>query len=85
MSRSRKKYAIYKDKGFRKNGYWKTIRRIWKQEIHSGKDLSNPKAIINDYDYCDYIFALNNYRKVTSISQINPSSPYVKPRFFIQK
>lgn len=70
MSRSRKK-AIYKDKGFRKKDYWKTVRRVHKVIIQKHKsdfiydyhgdfgkefNLPNPKSIVNDYDYCDYIY-----------------------------
>ncbi len=53
MSRSYKK-AIYKDVGHRKKGYWRTIRRVQKQAIKQGKDIPNPKTIINDHDYSDY-------------------------------
>ena len=60
MARSRRK-PYYKDKGFMKDNYWRVIRREWKQEIKSWRqdsDLSfrNPKVIINDYNYCDYWF-----------------------------
>jgi hypothetical protein len=66
MARSRKK-AIHKDKGWQKRDYWKTVRRVHKQQIREAKSyllyegwnctftLKNPKSIINDYDYCDYI------------------------------
>lgn len=58
MARSRKK-PYYKDKGYRKNDYWKTIRREWNQTLQNwkqGTDLvfRQPKEIINDWDYCDY-------------------------------
>jgi len=85
MSRSRKNYAIFKDKGFRKKNYWKTIRRTWRQEIKTGKDISNPRTIINDYDYCDYIISLNNYNKVTNISQLVSENPLFNAKSIIRK
>ena len=66
MSRSRKR-PIIKDVGFMKRDYWKVIRRVHKQEIKKHHHefmylgweddfvLTNPKSIINDYDYCDWI------------------------------
>lgn len=56
MSRSYKKTPIYKDKGLKKI-YYKTVRSRQKNEIRSGvhpQDVSNPKEIINDYNYSDY-------------------------------
>ena len=56
MSKSRKK-PIRKDKGFEKSIYWRKIRRIIKRAIKLGKEvLPHPKEIINDYNYCDWIF-----------------------------
>lgn len=55
MSRSSKK-AIHKDVGFMKKDYWKTVRRVQKQALNSGKDIPNPRSIVNDYDYSDYTF-----------------------------
>lgn len=55
MSKSYRQ-PIYKDRGKEHFIYWKKIRREWKQKLHSRKPLRNPKEIINDYDYCDYIF-----------------------------
>jgi len=55
MSRSYKK-PVYKDKGM-KDAYWKRVRSRQKNEIKSGvhpEDVSNPKTIVNDYDYSDY-------------------------------
>lgn len=66
MSRSKRK-AIYKDSGVTTAEYWRTIRRIWKQKVDQfykqenfmywdfDDSLPNPKSLINDYDYCDYI------------------------------
>lgn len=63
MSRSKRK-DIIKDKPNNCKAstlYWRPIRRIWKvqvNKIHTQEDivLSHQKQIINDYDYCDYIF-----------------------------
>lgn len=63
MSRSCKKNAIYKDKGVKKKNYWSIVRSNQKNEIRSGKhpqDISDPKEIVNDYDYCDYIITCTN-------------------------
>lgn len=60
MSRSKKK-PIYKDKGIGKRLYWRTIRRVQKLALKQGKDIPNKRAIINDYDYCDYIVGLNGF------------------------
>jgi hypothetical protein len=59
MSRSRKK-AIIKEKSFLKKLYWRTARAAANTAIRSCKDLEileipNPKTIINDYTYCDFI------------------------------
>ena len=64
MSRSRK-LPIYKD-GPRSNKksseYWRTVRRVIKdkvrfyQETVDDEILPLPEEIINDYDYCDYIW-----------------------------
>ena len=58
MSRSRRK-PYYKDRGFKKNEYWKTIRREWRQDLNNNWgnpdfQLRKPQEIINDYDYCDW-------------------------------
>jgi hypothetical protein len=60
MSRSRKK-AIYKDKGENAHTYWRSIRREWKQKIHSNAlnndfELRNRNEIVNKYDYCDWTY-----------------------------
>lgn len=59
MSRSYKK-PIYKDKGIGKKLYNRAIRRVQKIAVKQGKDIPNPKTIINDYDYCDYSIDLRN-------------------------
>lgn len=56
MSRSYKKNAILKDGGGSKAWYWRVVRHHQNQEVREGKDISNPKSIVNDYDYCDYRF-----------------------------
>lgn len=53
MSRSKKK-PIFKEKGFMKETYWRTVRRISKYYLRQGKDIPNPKSIICDWDYSDY-------------------------------
>lgn len=70
MSRSRK-VAILKDKGFRKESYWKTIRREWKQSLKKDpySDLRNPKEIIEDWDYMDWIYDMRFSRRTTWISK----------------
>lgn len=69
MSRSRKKLAIVKA-SVHSNGYWKTIRSRIKTKIKSHTtdleelELPNAKTIINDYDYCDWIY-MAEYAKPT--------------------
>ena len=63
MSRS-KRQSIIKDRprNYKKStAYWRKIRRIQKIEVDLIKlkeeiEISNPKEIINDYDYSDYLF-----------------------------
>lgn len=64
MSRSRK-LPIYKDgpRSHKKSSiYWRTIRRIINERVrfyHEFVDdevLPEPQEIINDYDYCDWIY-----------------------------
>lgn len=73
MSRSYKKYAIFKDSSASKTKlYWRIIRRVTKQTIKKYIQIEQtynnpyhkitiyphirePKDIIDDYDYCDYI------------------------------
>lgn len=54
MSRSYKK-PVLKIKGFYKDIYHRIIRRVSKQYLNNGKDIPNPKTIMLDYDYTDYI------------------------------
>lgn len=68
MSRSIKQ-PIYKDRGFKKESYWKTVRRNINNKVRSLRNMINPddetipdpKEIINDYDYSDYIVDARNY------------------------
>jgi len=64
MSRSRK-LPILKDRprNIKKSSeYWRTVRRVLKdkvrfyQETLDDETLPLPEEIINDYDYCDYIW-----------------------------
>jgi len=64
MSRSTKK-PIVKDsnRNFKKSTiYWRQIRRVTKQFVRKlnkentdSINIPQPKEIVNDYDYCDYI------------------------------
>lgn len=67
MSRSCKKPVIKeRPRNIKKSTlYWRTIRRHIKNTMKSTslecfRDLPNPKTIVNDYDYCDYIFRSSN-------------------------
>ena len=70
MSRSRKK-AIYKDKGLRP--YWKYVRGGINNAVRGilylidkeDYNIPDPKEIINDYDFCDYIIDYE-YRRTES-------------------
>ena len=64
MSRSRK-LPIYKDSSRstkKSSEYWRTIRRVIKSRVRyynetiDEETLPVPEEIINDYDYCDYIW-----------------------------
>jgi hypothetical protein len=64
MSRSRK-LPIHKDssRSIKKTSeYWRTVRRIIKSKVRFYSEtiddeiLPIPKEIINDYDYCDWIY-----------------------------
>lgn len=64
MSRS-KKLPIFKDssRSTKKSAeYWRTVRRVIKdkvrfyQETIDDETLPAPEEIVNDYDYCDYIW-----------------------------
>lgn len=61
MSRSKKKHAVAKDRGMTTHEYWSTIRHEWKQTLRTNWEdediyFRNPKSIINDYNYCDWIY-----------------------------
>ena len=60
MSRSYKKPIV---KDHPKISYWKSIRRVWKQDLKINKDLISEKSIINDYNYCDWKTNYNNLNK----------------------
>ena len=53
MSRSRKK-AIYKDRGHRKEDYWRTYRRVTKPVI---KKFFNYKGMLYDWFYEDMLYS----------------------------
>jgi hypothetical protein len=61
MSRSIKQ-PIYKDKGYRKQDYWRVIRSTINNKVRQILSLNDPddvvlpnaKEIISDYDYSDY-------------------------------
>jgi hypothetical protein len=58
MSRSKRK-PIIKDRprNYKKSTrYWRKIRRIWKMEVDSGKEITQAKELENDYNYSDYRF-----------------------------
>ena len=64
MSRIRK-LPIYKDSSRstkKSSDYWRTIRRVIKSRVRyynetiDDETLPLPEEIINDYDYCDYIW-----------------------------
>lgn len=65
MSRSRK-LPIIKDRprNYKKSTfYWRIVRRVQKSLLKSGKEIKNPKEIIDDYNYSDYTI---DYRKFYS-------------------
>ena len=55
MSRSKKR-PIVKDNGIGKRFYHRAVRRVQKAAVRAGQDIPDRRTIINDYDYCDYIF-----------------------------
>lgn len=58
MSRSYRK-AIIKDKprNYKNTSlYWRVVRRVQKMFWKQGKEVPDPKTIVNDYDYSDYKF-----------------------------
>jgi hypothetical protein len=62
MSKSFKKNPVVKNKGWDKDNYWRRVRGATKNILRS-KDISeleevplpNPKEIVNDYEYNDWI------------------------------
>lgn len=70
MSRSKKKNIIKDRPRNRKKStmYWRTVRRVQNQKVKSlvldpeNNHIPEPKTIVNDYDYCDYII-VNEYNK----------------------
>nr|DAW84533.1 MAG TPA: hypothetical protein [Caudoviricetes sp.] len=67
MSRSRKKHAIIKDKTGH-SWYNRCIRRRHRQQVKAiltlqdvmDYELINPKALVNDYNVCDYVLDFDN-------------------------
>lgn len=67
MSKSTK-IPIVKDVGFMKNFYHRIIRRKINQNLKQIKNIDDvdgvclpePKTIIGDYDYCDWIYDMRN-------------------------
>ena len=64
MSRSRK-VPIIKDRPRRHKKssiYWRTVRRVINEKVRfyyetiDDEQLPQPEEVINDYDYCDYIW-----------------------------
>ena len=69
VSRSRKQ-PIVKDKGIRRTDYLQRVRSAQKNELRKiprnidityldediDIDIPDQRVIVNDYDYCDYIF-----------------------------
>ena len=64
MSRSRKKFPIYKDKGFMKDCYNKVFRRRNKQLLKDDKELKQLRELVNDYDICDWVWHDENNEKL---------------------
>jgi hypothetical protein len=64
MSRSRRQ-PIIKDRpknGKKSSAYWRIVRRVINQKVRDFVDeipendtLPDPKIIVDDYNYCDYI------------------------------
>ncbi len=66
MSRSYKK-AIIRDKKPSNNTYHKKVRRVSKQALREGKEIPEARVIVNDYDYCDYIWDVENTPGLDSV------------------
>jgi len=63
MSKSyRKAFVKDKPRNYKRTGeYWRRVRRVQNQRLYQDLDDENipsPKSIVNDYDYCDYVFNL---------------------------
>lgn len=60
MSKSYKK-AISKISGPLRADYWKIVRRRIKMAVKSEKEvIPNPKEVVNDYDYVDWVSNCEN-------------------------
>ena len=58
MSRSWRRPVLkdkYGSKEKKTKEYWRTVRRVSKDYVRRGLEPPNPKVIINDYNYIDYI------------------------------
>jgi hypothetical protein len=70
MGKSKKK-AIAKDVGITKKAYYKISRKTINQTLHElpkledieEYELEDFKSIVNDYDYCDYVFDAENIHR----------------------
>ncbi len=72
MSRSYK-LPIFKDKPRnykRTAAYWRPIRRATKVAVQQGREIPEPKTIVNDYDYCDYQTDFRFYRPSYNYNRI---------------
>lgn len=58
MSRSYKKNGWIQDSKDR--NYWKTIRRVSKNFLRTGKEIPDKKTIIDDYNFRDYKFKITD-------------------------
>lgn len=84
MSRSRKKYAIVKDKTGH-SWYNRRIRRCHRQQVKSilslqdvlDYELTSPRAIVNDYDICDYVIDYEHQRSFWKRFLGDPSDEYL--------
>jgi hypothetical protein len=73
MSKSKRKPYI-KDRGLTTQEYWKPIRHNWKQHLKQNyldPDLNfeSPKTYINDYNYCDYWWVVEESKSYIIISE----------------
>lgn len=65
MSRSKKK-PIVKDKSrnTKASTYYRRIRRVVKQKVKMNAEIiPDSKEIVNDYDYCDWVFDMRRAKK----------------------